>query len=193
MCIDILKSPVAAFAAAKRKRNVNKTLVVLAEASALLAVAVTLVTLKALPTTNIASTAIFVFLLAFLSVMLIGWVVDIVAKTLGGKGNYLDGLTTVTYSSVFLAAGLLLSSVLLLLPLAGTLSVISLLLSGLVMLPAFAAGFSSFYRGIKEMYKTDMITALVTVSVTTLTIVTVVQLVAVLGLANTSLLSLAKV
>ena len=193
MCIGILRSPVAAFAAAKKRQNINKTLVVLAEASVLLAVAVTPIILKALPTAGIATTAIFVFLLAFLSVMLVGWVVDIVAKTLGGKGNYLDGLTTATYSSVFLAVGLFLSSVLLLLPLAGALSVISLLLSGLVMLPAFAAGFASFYRGIKEMYKTDMITALVTVSVTTLTIVTVIQLVAVLGLTNTSLLSLAKV
>lgn len=183
MCIDILRSPVSAFAAAKRKQNINKTLVVLGEASVLFAVSASLMTVRTLFSSTgflgVASMATFVFLLSFLSLMLIGWVVNIVATMLGGKGSYFDGLTAVTYSSVFLSTGLFLGSAIIFVPVAG------LLLSAIILLPAFAAGFASFYRGIKEMYKTDTITAFVTVSVTTLTLVMVVQMVLVLRVLNT--------
>ena len=187
MCIDILRSPVSAFADAKKKQNINKTLAVLGEASVLFAVSASLMTVRTLFSSTgflgVASMATFVFLLSFLSLMLIGWVVNIVATMLGGKGSYFDGLTAVTYSSVFLSTGLFLASAIIYVPIAG------LLLSAIILLPAFAAGFASFYRGIKEMYKTDTITAFVTVSVTTLTLVMVVQMVLIMRVLSTVSLS----
>ena len=187
MCIDILRSPVSAFADAKKKQNINKTLAVLGEASVLFAVSASLMTVRTLFSSTgflgVASMATFVFLLSFLSLMLIGLVVNIVATMLGGKGSYFDGLTAVTYSSVFLSTGLFLASAIIYVPIAG------LLLSAIILLPAFAAGFASFYRGIKEMYKTDTITAFVTVSVTTLTLVMVVQMVLIMRVLSTVSLS----
>lgn len=182
MCIDILKSPVSAFAAAKKKKSINKTLIVLAEVSVLFAISASLITINSLFSSvgiaGAASMATFVFLLSFLSIMLVGWVIDIIAKMLGGKGSYFDGLTTVTYGSVFLSTGTFLASSIVFVPVAG------LLLSAIVLLPTFAAGFASLYRGVKEMYKTDTITAFVTISVTTLTLVMAIQMVLVLRVVN---------
>ncbi|MBI2076679.1 MAG: hypothetical protein HYT72_05530, partial [Candidatus Aenigmarchaeota archaeon] len=73
MCIDILKSPVSAFAAAKKKQSINKTLIVLAEVSALFAISASLITINSLFSSvgvaGAASMAAFVFLLSFLSIM----------------------------------------------------------------------------------------------------------------------------
>lgn len=179
MCIDIIKSPVSAFAAAKKKQAINKTLNTLAESSVLFALSAVLLGARASAlSVGVAGIAAFIFLLSFLAAMLIGWVIDIVATILGGKGSYFDGLTTVSYSSLFLSGGIFVASILSFLPVAG------LVLGIIAMLPAFAAAFACFYRGVREMYKTDMITAFVTVSITSLTLITVIQLFVFFGMAN---------
>ncbi len=161
MCLKILKSPVAAIAEAKKKRDINKTIITLLEFSAVFGLAASLITTRAAFSTALFagsflnSMSIFVILAVFL-----GLVVSIAAVNLGGKGEYYEGFTAVTYAFAPLSAGLLAISVL------GYLPAIGSLISFFVMFPVLAAALSVLYRAVKELYKTDMITSFATVSIT---------------------------
>ncbi len=163
MCIDILRNPSKSIADAKKRKSMNKTFLVLIEDAVLFAVASGLIVAK----TGFAfllGSVIAVFLVVLIAVLLFGLVVQVVTTTLGGKGKYFEGLTAAAYSAAPISAGVFIVSLLAFVPLTTGLQIIVLALT-------FALGFSLFYRAIKELYSTDMITSFVAVSVTILALI----------------------
>ena len=166
MCLDVLKNPAAAIAKAKQKKDTNATIIKLFEISAIFAVAATIITAKAAANMSLvigallSSFSVFVIFAAVL-----GWVVRIAAVNLGGKGEYYEGFTAVTYALAPFAAGLLVISLVTYVPVIGG------LLSFLVVFPMLASALSILYRAVKDLYRTDMVTSLITVSITTTVLV----------------------
>lgn len=162
MCLDIIKSPVSAIAKAKQKRDINRTIIRMLEIAAIFGIAASIITART------ASYNIMFLLSSFLSsfsmfilfTAVLGWVVKIAAVNLGGRGDFYEGFTAITYALAPFAAGLLAISLLLYLPVIGS------IIAFFVVLPALAAALSILYRAIKELYRTDMLVAFVTVSIT---------------------------
>ena len=164
MCLDIIKNPAKSLAEAKKKRDINKTLIILVENAVLFAVAAGLIVARTGLAGGLLLTSVSAaFLFVLIGALLFGLVVQISATTLGGKGQYFEGLTSVVYSLTPISAGIFVVALLSLIPFTAGIQIIVMALS-------FALGFSLIYRGIKELYKTDMITAFVVVSVTILVI-----------------------
>jgi hypothetical protein len=160
MCLAILKNPVAAIIAAKKK-NMNRTWLVTIEAAiitALAAMALLLLNFGFASPLSGALSGASVFAFVFIASLLVGFILKIVATTLGGKGNYYEGLTCVSYSLLPLSIALLASALLSVLP--G-----GILLSAISIAVGFAYGLSMFYRSVKELFATDMVTALIAVSI----------------------------
>lgn len=163
MCLDILKNPAAALEKAKKTRSSRKAWLALIEASILLALAAAIVSYVAFGSALIAVTAIIAtFVLSLVFGVILAWVVKLAATTLGGKGEFREGLVVVSYSMIFLGSGLFVASLLTRIPFVG------IVLGALVLLATAATGLATFYRGIKEMFRTDMIVALIAVSVVVL-------------------------
>ncbi len=164
MCIDILRNPVKSLTDAKKKRSMNKTILVLIEVSVIFAAATGVLVAKAgLFGILLLASAAAIFLVALVGMLLLGLVVHIITATLGGKGRYFEGLTTVTYSMVPLSAGVLIVSLLAWVPLTTGIQIIVIALT-------FALGLSVLFRGIKELYSIDMVTSYVAVSVAVMAI-----------------------
>ncbi len=165
MCLKILRSPVAAIAEAKRKRDINKTIITLLEVSAVFGIAAALMAVGTANTMLLAgsflsSMSAFIILAVFL-----GIVVSIAASNLGGRGEYYEGFTAVTYALAPLSVGTLAVSILRYAPEIGG------ILSFFAMFPVLAASLSTLYRAVKDFYKTDMVTSFVTVSIMLTTLV----------------------
>lgn len=161
MCLDILRSPVKAIAKAKQKRDINRTIMALLEIGIIFAVAVSVM---AAQTTANLTLLIGSFLSSFsvfvIIAVVLGWAVKIAAVNLGGRGGFYEGFTALTYALVPFSVVALVIAALLYVPVIGS------LLAFLATFPALASMLSILYRGVKELYNTDMITAFVTVSIT---------------------------
>jgi hypothetical protein len=160
MCIAILKNPVAAIVAAKKK-NMNRTWLVTIETAvifALAAVALLLLNFGFASPLSGALSAASVFAFIFVASLLLGFMIKIIVTTLGGRGGYYEGLTCISYTLLPISIALLISSLVSVLPGGILLSAISIAIG-------FAQGVSMFYRSVKELFATDMITALVAVSI----------------------------
>jgi hypothetical protein len=180
MCIEILKNPVAAIIRAKKK-NTKETWTALVCASVLFAIATGVAVLRsggfsqvALPIAAVTMVSVFVVVL-IISIVL-GYILKIIVTTLGGSGKYHEGLTIISYSILPISAALLVAVILTMVPAVGV------LLSVIVLAAGFATGLSLLYRGIKELFKTDMVVALIAVSV--LILVLFVSLSASFGLST---------
>ncbi len=163
MCIDVFRDPEKALNNAKRRRSMNRTWLATAEASALMALASALVVVRTayfgpLAWQLAAVSALSIFVVMFILSIILGYIIRIIVTTLGGTGKYFEGLTVVSYALLPISAGLFVASLLALVP-AG------IVISALATAVGFAYGLSILYRGIKELFKTDMITAFVAVSI----------------------------
>ena len=164
MCIDILKNPVKSLAVAKKSKNMNKTLLALVESSVLFALATAVFVVKtSFIVTLLITSAIAVFLVMLVGALLMGLVVHISASTLTSKGKYFDGLTSVVYGLLPISIGFFVTSLLTFIPFSVGLQIIVLALT-------LAYGISIIYRGIKELYSTDMVTSFIVVSIAILVI-----------------------
>ena len=161
MCLDILRSPVAAIAKAKQKRDTNRVIITLLEIAAIFAVGASLIAASGgFDAMVLASSFLSSFSVLVIFAAVVGLVIMIAAVNLGGKGDYYEGFTAITYALTPLAVGLLVIALLLYVPIIGD------LLALLVAFPMLASALSILYRAVKELYRTDMITAFVTVSIT---------------------------
>ncbi len=160
MCLDIIRNPSKALADAKKKNSMGKTLTVLLEASILMGLAAGVLAAKAglFDTTLVLSSIIAVFLASVIGILLFGLIIYITATTLGGRGKYFEGLTSTAYALLPISAGMFIISLLAWVPFALGLQII-------VLAVTLALGISILHRGIKELYKTDMVTSFVTVSI----------------------------
>ena len=164
MCLDILRNPVKSLATAKKSRNMNKTLLALVESSILFALATAVLVAKSglYPQLLIMSTTA-VFFVMLIGTLLMGIIVHISASTLTSKGKYFDGLTSVVYGMLPISLGFFATSLLTFIPFSAGLQIIVLAIT-------LASGVSTIYRGIKELYGTDMLTSFVVVSIAVLVI-----------------------
>lgn len=171
MCFDILKNPVKSITAAK-KQNFNKTFTVVIEACVLLAVAGGLIAAKlGFGSSGIFASSVAMFLFALIFVLLFALMVHIAANTLGGRGKFYEGLTAVAYAMLPAAAGLFVVSLLAFIPFTLGVQIIVLALS-------FVSGLSMLYRGVKELYRTDLLTSLVTISVVIVVLIVTIYITA---------------
>ena len=164
MCIDILRNPVKSLAIAKKSKNMNKTMLALVESSVLFALAAgILVARTSLLTELLLMSTVAVFLVMLIGSLLMGLVVHISASTLTSRGKYFDGLTSVVYGMLPISLGFFLTSLVSFIPFSIGLQIIILAIT-------LAVGISTVYRGIKELYSTDMVTSFIVVSVAILVI-----------------------
>lgn len=164
MCLDILKDPAKALVAARKKGDMKKTVIALVESSVIFAVASVIITSGAGVSSDIIFASMFlVFVTVWVVTFLLGLIIHITAYTLTSKGKYYDGLTPVAYGMLHISVGFVAAAVLSLFPFSTGVQIIVLALM-------LASGISTIYRGIKELYRTDMVTALVVVSIATLVI-----------------------
>ncbi|HLC67822.1 MAG TPA: Yip1 family protein [archaeon] len=162
MCLDILRNAPAAIANAKKQKKMGKTAAVLGESAVLFAAAAgVIIAGSGLYSALLISSVVSVLVTVIVAGLLLGLIIHIAASTLGGKGKYFEGLTAVTYALLPISAAMLISAVLTLLPFTSGLQLI-------VIAVGIAYGFAILYRGIKELYSTDMVTSLVAVSVSIL-------------------------
>lgn len=178
MCLDALKSAVVAGAKAKKK-GMNHAIKLMLSASLVITLALSILAIKMMPVTNVIvllASVLTIFILAVLSITLVSLAVCLSASTLGGKGGYYEGLFSVSLSSLILSVGIFLSVLLLFVPYGMAVAIV-------IMVPIAAVGFAALYRSIKEMFRTDMITAFVTVSVSMLAIIVAVILVSFLSIS----------
>jgi hypothetical protein len=107
--------------------------------------------------------AFVAFMSVFLGGMFIGYLISVAMRTLGGTGGFFEGLTTVSYASFVPLISLVASS---LLSVVGAFSRdaaaigIVMLLTAVVLLWGMVLGFATLYRALKELFSTDMVTAL---------------------------------
>ena len=164
MCLDILRNPVKSLLIAKSKRNMNRTLKVLIETCVVFALAAGVIVAKTgIVDILLAGSIVTVFLMTLVGFLLFGLIVHVTSSTLGGKGKYYEGLTTVAYSMLPMSAGFLVIALLSWAPLTIGIQIIVLAL-------ALAVGISLLHRGVKELYRTDMVTASMAVLISVLAI-----------------------
>lgn len=160
MCIEILASPASAIAKARKQKRMNKTVSVLLITCVLFGVSAGIGTLKfSLAGIGAGAMTIMGFLVALIVILLTGLLIELAARTLGGKGKYFEGLTTVTYSFLIPSVGLLIASVLLFIPLIGP------GLAFLALVVSVVMGFAMLYRSTKDLFRIDMITSFIVISV----------------------------
>lgn len=163
MCIDILRNPAGAFAAAKKRKSTGRTVRALLE-SALIAGIVGIVLAWNAGPLLAAGLAITLFVVVLVFALVFAYIVRIAALTLGGKGSYHEGLTVVSYALVPITLGMLIAALLSLVPYAG-------ILGALAMAALFALGLSALYRGIKDLFGVDYIASLLVVSIVTISLI----------------------
>jgi len=155
MCLLVFKDAGRAFAEASKKKSMFKTAQSLVAAAILAAVAVFAITEKMLLVP-------WVFALVLAVGILGGYIIGIIMNTLGFKGAFFEGLTAISYALLPLSAGALIAALLSLLPALGV------AFGAIAVIVMFSLGFSVLYRGIKEMFRCDMLTSFVAVSILTL-------------------------
>ena len=153
--MDILINPVKAVLKAKKERSINKTLLILFESWIFVGIGLFITLYNYSPIIALGS-SIATLLLGTLFSIFCSYIVDVIMSILGGKGKYFDGLTAVTYSSLPISVGVLVTSFLYL---------VSPILGGLVGFVAIAIttalSFSVYFRAVKELYSTDTVITLV--------------------------------
>ncbi len=156
------KYPDSAIMEAKKRPNRGEAVKALASAGLAIAIATILSLWRSgvVPDMQvIAASGVAVFLVILFGGLFVSYLLTLVARILGGKGNITHGATAVAYSFAAPSLGLLVASVLLFVPLVGG------IIAFLVIAVTLVVGSATLYRGVKEMFSTDMITAFVTVSV----------------------------
>jgi hypothetical protein len=153
---EIFLSPVSAIKKAKKEKNLNKSLTILFVDWVLFALSALILSrnlASSIPTISPLFFGLFVFFLGYLASLLLGLIIQIIFTILGGKGGYFESITPLSYCELPLSLGVFLAGLFSLVALAG------LLISLIILSILVAMSIAIFYRGIKEMFKVDLITA----------------------------------
>jgi len=183
MCLDIIKYPVKAIEKAKKSKNMNATLLVLVEAAVIFGIALAIVIAK-LPlagsTMVAALAAAFIsgLLLVFVAALFLGLILHTIAGIVGGKGEYYNALTTVTYAMVAPVTGILVAAILSFIP------VVGVVVGVIVLALTLGHGLGMLYKSTKELYSIDMVSTLVVISALTIAVIGAVWLAAILNITS---------
>jgi len=153
---ELFKSPLTAINKAKREKNTNKTLLILILTWILFGLSFFIIVIKTSTIILISvGTAMSVFLLGFLASIFCAYLIETIMNILGGRGKYYEGLTSLTYAAFPISLGFLITALLSLIhPLLGIIGFI-------VVAITVALGLSIYFKSIKELFGTDMITTLI--------------------------------
>jgi hypothetical protein len=150
-------------AKAKKKKDINQTLKILVVEWLLFGVGFFIVSsifFKAASWLAVSvGISLTIFLVGFLSTIFIGWIIQLIIVTLGGKGKYFEGLTAYVLGLFPISLGFFIASIISYIP------VVGFFISFILIASFSALGISMFYRGLKEMFGTDMITTWIGVSI----------------------------
>ena len=165
---DLFTKPGSVVKGLKKKKNMGNSVGILALAGVLFAIAAVIGANKLasflpgneiLPGlgsgTGLGIAAVSAFLIVFIGGLFIGWLLQLTMNTLGTKGDYFSGLTSIAYPLLILAVSNLVSVILTYVPTIGGL--LAFLATIILTIMAFALT----YRLIKELFVTDMITAFI--------------------------------
>lgn len=154
--LDIIQKPVDAINKAK-KRDMNNTLFALFVSSALFALSFLLMTKQFLYIDISAMVTMFlsVFILVIIGEVVISYVTKVFMNVALSRGSYYEALTANVYSLPSLSVGVLVFSILEMIP------VIGMLIGALLLMGFIALSISTGFRAFKELYKTDLITVYV--------------------------------
>jgi hypothetical protein len=164
MCLDLIRNPVKAIESAKKERSMTKAVSIAILASVVFAIGVTILTITTLPAVAVATFAGMFFLFALVAILFSGLILQITANTLGGKGEYFEGLATMSHMALLMSIGFIISTIFSLVPFG---VVVSVIIFGIF----FALSISTLFRAAKELFKMDMITTFVAVIVLLLALV----------------------
>ena len=151
----------------KKKKSMGNSMGVLALAGVLFAITAVIGTTKlisfvpgneilgGLGGMGLGVAAVSAFLIVFIGGIFLGWILKLVMNTLGTKGGYFEGLTSIAYPFLILSVSNLLSVIVVYIPYLGG------LLAFLVTIILTAMAFALTYRLIKDLFATDMITAFI--------------------------------
>lgn len=157
--MKILTQPEKAIAEAKKEKNLVKSVGILVASAIFLALAA----LIGVSTPGMAKfgaqSAIGVFILVIVGGLFLGWIVKTAITTLGGVGKYFEGLTVVAYSLLPISIGVLIAAI------ASVAKVVGVVISFVSLAFFGVLSAAIMYRSVKDLFKTDMVTALVGVSV----------------------------
>jgi len=149
---DILINPELAIKQAKKEKCMTTTFVVLLFEWFLIALGLFLLLHRL-------NASAMLFFLGVVGTVFAGFLVQMVFTVLGGKGGYYEGVTSVVYSLLPMSASVVLSSIFITLPVFGV------LLSFVVTVLFVLLGMTILYRAVKELFSTDMITAMVGIGI----------------------------
>lgn len=156
---EFFTTPQIAIAKAKKKKDINYTLKILLIEWVLFSVGMFIISSVLLNVVSGAMLGISVFIIGAFTTLFIGWLIKVVMVTLGGKGKYFEGLTTCTLGMFPISIGFLVSVIISYIPLVG-------FILAFIALACFSAlGIAMFYRGLKEMFGTDLITAWIGIAI----------------------------
>jgi len=176
--MSLFTNPANAILEAKKTRSMGSTMLVLLISALLLAILVGIVTALTTRSSytysyysygssgpNIAAVVIgafTTFMAVFLGGLFAGYLISVAMRTLGGTGGFFEGLTTVAYalyvpSIALFIMGLLATGAVL----AGGMGVVMIMVGMVVLMWGVILGIATFYRSLKELFSTDMVTALV--------------------------------
>ncbi|MBI4020242.1 MAG: hypothetical protein HY367_02835 [Candidatus Aenigmarchaeota archaeon] len=158
----------------KKDKNLGKSVLYLLTGSILFAIGIAIMLSRVLPSVlgrmvpetipglaalGTGAGGIAVFFLLFIGGLFYGWLAKLTFTTLGGKGNYFEGLTTIAVPLKLLSIGFIISAIFSYVPIVGSVvAFIALAISGVL-------AYSMMLRAAKELFATDMITAFVGVTV----------------------------
>jgi hypothetical protein len=114
------------------------------------------VTLKIVSVFTAVGMFLLILFLGILCSIFCGYLITVITNTLGGRGNYYSGLTTITYSSFPLSLGFLITALLSLIH-----PVLSATIGFILIAVTAALSFSIYFRSIKELFTTEMIVAFI--------------------------------
>jgi len=151
---------------AKKKKDITNSILVLVSTSIIFSVwaAISVSRASILPSVmgfNITSVAVSTFGLVFVAGLFFGWILKLIANGLGAKGGFFEGLTSVSYSLLYLSVGFLLSGLFSYIPSAPVVMILSF--ASIVVFGAL--GYVTLFRAIREFFSVDLLTAFVIITV----------------------------
>lgn len=153
---ELLTSPVIAITKAKKEKNLNKTILILVFSWILISISFFLSFYREAIFLIALGSTLTVFLFGMIFSIFISYLINIVMNVLGGKGKYYEGLTATTYSSFPVSVGLFLMSVI-----SAVYPMLGMVAGFILVAIAIALSLSIYFRSIKELYSTDMITTFI--------------------------------
>jgi hypothetical protein len=165
--MEILTSPASAIARAKKEKNLGRSIGILVGSAVLLAIAAA-IGVGAQPIANLpgvgTGSAIGAFVVVLVGGLFLGWIVKVAMTTLGGRGEYFEGVTAVAYTSLPISVGIVIAAIISAVA-TGSAAIAGAIINFVVLAFFGVLGLAIMYRSVRELFRTDMITALIGVAV----------------------------